>query len=80
MPSSTVPLLLRLFGSLLAAAGFLAWIALGWKAFTDLEGVTAHSDEGSHLMVWALAGTLLMTLGIIVLHFAHALSERDKSG
>ena len=77
MRSSTGHLFLRLLGGLCAAAGFLAWIGLLWRASSDLDGVTPQSDEGGRLMVWALVGTVLMICGAIVLHLAQDAAERD---
>ena len=62
--------LLRLLGVLCAVAGFLAWIGLAWKAFSDIDGVTPESDEGGRLMIWAVTGTVLMILGMVLLHLA----------
>lgn len=62
--------ILLLLGGLCATAGFLAWVALGWRAFSNLDGVTPQSDEGGHLMVWALTGTVVMILGMVLLHVA----------
>ena len=72
--------LLRLLGGVFTAAGFLAWIALAWRAVSDLEGVSPENEEGSRLMGWAVAGTVLMILGAILLHFAVAEDERDDQG
>jgi hypothetical protein len=62
--------LLQLLGVLLATAGVLAWIGLAGQAISDPEGVTPQSDEGGSRMAWALAGTVLMIAGLLVLHVA----------
>ena len=76
--TSAGPLVLRLLGGLCAAAGFLAWVGLAWRAIADLDGVTAQGDEGGRLMRWALTGTLLMILGTVLLHVAADATERDE--
>lgn len=77
MRSSPWRLFLSLIGGLCAAAGLLAWIGVAWKAISDLDGVTPQSDEGEHLMVWALTGTVLMILGMVILHFVQHAAERE---
>lgn len=59
---------LRLLGGLCAAAGALAWAGLAWQAFSQLEEISPQSDEGGRLMRWALTGTLLMIVGMLLLH------------
>ena len=70
--------MLRLLGSLCAAVGFLAWIGLAWKAVSNLEDLTPQSDEGGGLMVWALTGTVLMIVGMVVLHVATDALEPEE--
>ena len=72
--------ILRFVGGLCAVAGFLAWIGLAWRAIADLEGVTPESDEGGRLMVWGLTGTVLMILGMVLLHVAAAGAETEQEG
>ena len=79
MRSSAGHHLLRLLGVLCSTAGFLAWVGLAWKAISDLDDVTPESDEGGRLMVWALSGTLLMILGMVLLHLAQDVAEREAS-
>tara|TARA_R110002072_G_scaffold167853_1_gene321396 strand:+ start:2144 stop:2404 length:261 start_codon:yes stop_codon:yes gene_type:complete len=66
---------LLVLGVLCAAVGLLAWIVVGWSAFSDLEGMTAKSDEGGRLMVRGLTGTVLMIVGMILLHVAEDAPE-----
>ena len=67
-----------LLGILCAAAGFFAWIVVGWKAFTNLDGMTSKSDEGGRLMIWGLIGTVLMIVGMVILHLSDRAPERDE--
>ncbi len=69
---------LRFLGGVCGTIGFLAWIALAWKAVAGLEDITPQSEEGGRLMVWALAGTLLMILGTVLLHAAGRVAEGDE--
>ena len=59
-------------------AGVLAWIRLAWEAISGLDGVTPQSDEGGRLMVWALAGTVLMVVGVLILHVAADAPEDEE--
>lgn len=84
MRPSTGQHLLRLSGGVCGVVGFLAWIAVAWKAFSGLDGVTAENEEGARLLGWALAGTLLMILGTVLMHVAadeaeQALEEEGPS-
>lgn len=69
---------LRLLAGLFAAAGFLAWIGVAWRAFSGIDNITAQSDEGGRLMSWALAGTVLMIVGMVLLHVAADAADRDR--
>lgn len=71
--------MLRLLGGLCAAAGLLAWIGVAWEAISDLDGVTPQSDKGGRLMVWALTGTVLMIVGMVLLHVAADAAEREET-
>lgn len=70
--------ILRILGGLCATAGFLAWIGLIWRAVSDLEGVTPQSDGGAQLMTWALTGTVLMIVGMVLLHLTQRATEREE--
>lgn len=70
--------LLQLLGGLCAAAGFLSWIGLAWRAFSDLERVTPQNEEGGRLLTWALTGTLLMIVGMVLLHAAAEAAGREE--
>jgi uncharacterized membrane protein YidH (DUF202 family) len=70
MRSSPGQHFLILIGGLVAMAGLLAWIGVAWRAIADLDSVTPEGAEGGRLMLWALTGTVLMILGMIILHFA----------
>jgi hypothetical protein len=69
---------LRLLGGLCATAGFIAWVALAWKASSSRDGVTPQGDEGGRLLVWGLTGTVLMIVGAVLLHFAVDAVDRHK--
>lgn len=69
--------LLRLLAFLFAAAGLLAWIGVAWKAFVGIDGISAQSGEGGRLMSWALTGTVLMIVGMVLLHVAPGASDRE---
>ena len=69
--------LLRLLGVLCAAAGLFAWIALAWRATSNLDSVTPQSGEGGRLMAWAVTGTVLMIVGAVILHLAVDATERE---
>ncbi len=77
MRSSAGQHFLRLVGGLLTAAGLFAWIGLIWTAFSDFDSVTPQSDEGGRLMRRALTGTLLMILGMVILHLGQDADESD---
>ncbi len=69
---------MRLFIRVLSTiAGLLAWVALAWKALSDSDSVTPQSEEGGFMMVLALGGTILMILGMIVLHFVEDAVENE---
>lgn len=76
VPAGSV--ILRILGALCAAAGFIAWICLAWKAITDLDSVTPQSEEGGSLVTWALSGTLLLIFGMIILHFIEHAGEEEE--
>lgn len=80
MRSSSGQLLLRLIGGLCATAGFLAWIGVAWKAISDIEGVTPQSGLGGRLMLLAVTGTVLMIVGMVILHVAQVAAERTAQG
>lgn len=70
--------LLILVGGLCAAAGVLEWIRLFWKAVSELDTVSPEGGEGGRLLVWAVTGTVLMILGIVLLHVALDAAERRE--
>ena len=69
--------LLRLLGVSCATAGFLAWMALAWTAFSDPDRATPQGDEGGRLLGWGLTGTVGMIVGMLLLHVAVQASESD---
>lgn len=77
MGRSAGHLLLRWLGGLCATAGLLAWIGLAWRAISDLDGVTPEGEEGGRLLGWGLTGTVLMIVGMILLHLAVIASEGE---
>ena len=70
MRSASARVLLRLLGGLFAAIGFVAWMGLAWTGISELDTVSAESEEAGTLMFWALSGTILMIVGMILLHVA----------
>ena len=64
-----------LLGGLLGAAGVASWIVLSWKAIEGFDEISAHSNEGGDLLVWALIGTLLMIVGSVILYVAQIEEE-----
>jgi hypothetical protein len=77
MRASAGQRLLRVLGVLCAAAGVLAWIGLAWQAVARLDEVTPEGDEGGRLLAWGLTGTVLMIVGMVVLHAAADASRRE---
>lgn len=75
MRSSPRQQFLTLIGGLFTAAGFLAWAHLAWSAISNLDEVTPRSSEGGRLMFWALAGTILMVIGMVILNGAEDAAE-----
>ena len=69
-PRSGGQVVLRLLGGASALAGVFAWIRVGWKAISDLDAITAEGAEGGRLVVWGLTGTVLMIVGVVLLHVA----------
>lgn len=76
MKPPTGPLLLRVVAGLLVLAGLLVWGGLAWTAVTQLDELSSKGEQGRDLMARALLGTVLMILGMIVLHFAADATER----
>ena len=68
MPSPAGPKVLRLLGALCATAGALAWIRLAWNAVTLLDEVAPQGDQGTRLLTWGVTGTVLMVVGMVLLH------------
>ena len=77
MGGSSGKLLLRIAGGLLALTGFLAWVVLAWRGLANLDTIDAEGAEGQDFMTWALIGTTLMIGGMILLHFAESVAERE---
>ena len=72
--------ILRILGGLCAASGLFAWLALAWRATSNIDSVTPESGEGGRLMAWAVTGTVLMIVGAVILHLAVDAAERDGRG
>ncbi len=53
---------------------------MGWSAFSDLDGMTSKSGEGGRLVVRGLTGTMLMIVGMILLHVAEDAPEDAPEG
>lgn len=77
MRASAGQTLLRLLGVLCAAGGFVAWIALAWKGFSEPDLATPEGEAGGRFLAWALVGTVAMIVGGIFLHLA-ARAEDDR--
>jgi len=60
-------------------AGILAWCFLAWKSIKPLDEVKAHSDEGGSLVIWALTGTVLMIVSMIILQSVEYAAKREAS-
>ena len=78
MRSSPGQHVLLFLGILCAAVGLLAWGVVGWKAFSDLDGMSSKSGEGGRLVVWGLTGTVLMIVGMLIMHVAEDASEEAE--
>jgi len=78
MRASLGATLLRLLGALCAAAGLLAWIGVAWTAFSDPDRATPQNGEGGRLTGWALVGTVVTIVGMILLHLAAQRAERGE--
>lgn len=70
--------LLQVFGVLFATAGLVAWIGVAWTGIKNFGEVSAQSDEGGSLMVWAVTGTLLMILGLALLQVEAMAGKREE--
>lgn len=58
-------------GMVAAGAGFLSLLSVVWLALHEMEEAAPVGDTGARLMVRALAGTLLMILGTVLMHIGH---------
>lgn len=76
MRGSVGNLLLKVLGALCAAGGLVTWVALAWTAFTQPDVATPRGSEGGRLLGWALVGTIVMIVGMILLHVAAQAAER----
>lgn len=70
--------LLRILGGLCLVVGFLAWIGLAWTAISDPDGATPQGEASGPLMAWALTGTVLMIVGMVLLHVAAGAVEQEQ--
>ena len=78
-PKANSQTLLVILGSLCCTAGFVAWVAFGWKAVEELDNVDAEGELGTQLMKWGVTGTVLMIVGMIFLHVVQSQAEQDES-